>query len=153
MIGLLLDKDAIRELLHQYCFCMDQGRFAELSALFTADGELIAPYRRAKGPAEIAAWLAQSVPPEPRRMHYTMNSVITVDGAHAAARSNYLVMVEGANGPVPSVCGTYQDALVRQGETWRFQRRELVHAFKGDMALVLTSPARAGEVDGAQHRG
>ncbi len=67
MMGPLLDKDAIRELLHQYCFCMDQGRFVELASLFASDGEWIAPYRRAKGPAEIAAWLAQSVPPTPRR--------------------------------------------------------------------------------------
>ncbi len=141
MIGLLMDKDAIRELLHQYCFCMDQGRFAELAALFASDGEWIAPYRRAKGPAEIAAWLAQSVPPEPRRMHYTMNSIISVDGTRAEARSNYLVMVEGAGGPVPSVCGTYQDRLTKQGVAWRFQRRELIHAFRGDMALQMTSPA------------
>jgi hypothetical protein len=139
-MGLLLDKDAIRELLHEYCFCMDQGRFAELAALFALDGEWIAPYRRAKGPAEIAAWLAQSVPPVPRRMHYTMNSVITLDGMRAEARSNYLVMVEGANGPVPSVCGTYQDLLVKHGDAWRFQRRELIHAFRGDMALQLASP-------------
>jgi hypothetical protein len=68
------DKDAIRDLLHCYCFYMDEGRFAELAALFTADGEWIAPYRTATGPAEIAAWLQQSVPPQPRRMHYVMNS-------------------------------------------------------------------------------
>jgi hypothetical protein len=148
MSGLLLDKDAIRELLHQYCFCMDQGRFAELATLFAEDGEWIAPYRSAKGPAEIAAWLAQSVPPKPRRMHCTMNSIITVDGARAEARSNYLVMVEGANGPVPSVCGTYQDVLVKRGDAWRFQRRELIHAFRGDMALTqITSPVGAGEVE------
>jgi hypothetical protein len=144
MMELLVDKDAIRELLHQYCFCMDQGRFAELSALFTEDGDWIAPYRRAKGPAEIAAWLTQSVPPEPRRMHYTMNSVITVDGTRAEARSNYLVMVEGANGPVPSVCGTYQDALLKQSDAWRFQRRELIHAFRGEMALQLTASTLRG---------
>jgi hypothetical protein len=37
------DKDAIRELMHRYCFCMDEGRFGELAALFTEDGEWIAP--------------------------------------------------------------------------------------------------------------
>ena len=104
------DKDAIRELLHRYCFCMDEGRFAELAALFTEDGEWIAPYRSAKGPADIAAWLQQSVPPQPRRVHYVMNSIIDCDGARATARSNYLVMVEGENGPVPSVCGVYDDS-------------------------------------------
>ena len=124
-------KDAIRELLHQYCFCMDEGHFAELAALFAPDGEWIAPYRTATGPADIAAWLQQSVPPQPRRMHYVMNSIITPDGARATARSNYLVVVEGPNGPVPSVCGTYDDVLVKQPAGWRFQRRRLIHAFKG----------------------
>jgi hypothetical protein len=133
----LEDKDEIRELLHRYCFYMDEGRFAELGALFAADGEWIAPYRSAKGPAEIAAWLQQSVPAQPRRVHYVMNAVIDCDRARANARSNYLVMVEGPNGPVPSVCGVYDDVLVKQANGWRFQRRQLIHAFSGEMALRL----------------
>ncbi len=137
MTTLLEDKEAIRELLHPYCFCMDEGRFTELAALFAEDGEWIAPYRTAIGPADIAAWLEQSVPSQPRRMHYVMNSIIDCTGAHATARSNYLVMVEGAGGPSPSVCGTYDDMLVRQPAGWRFQRRRLIHAFKGEMALRL----------------
>ena len=131
------DKDAIRELLHRYCFYMDEGCFAELAALFSDDGEWIAPYRSATGPADIAAWLTQSVPALPRRMHYVMNSIIDCDGSRATARSNYLVMVEGANGPFPSVCGTYDDVLVRQPDGWRIQRRQLIHAFNGEMALRL----------------
>ena len=131
------DKDAIREMLHLYCFHMDEGRFAELGVLFAADGEWIAPYRSARGPAEIAAWLTQSVPVSPRRMHYVMNSVIAVTGDTATAKSNYLVMVEGPDGPVPSVCGTYADMLVRAPDGWRFLRRELIHAFKGEMRLTL----------------
>ena len=134
---MLEDRDAIRELLHRYCFCMDEGRFTELSDLFAPDGEWIAPYRQARGPADIAAWLAQSVPASPRRMHYVMNSIIQVDGATAQVRSNYLVMVEGADGPVASVCGTYADRLVKLDAGWRFQRRELIHAFKGEMRLTL----------------
>jgi len=131
------DKDAIRELLHLYCFRMDEGRFAELGALFAADGEWSAPYHSARGPDAIAAWLTRSVPPSPRRMHYVMNSVIGVTGATATAKSNYLVMVEGPEGPVPSVCGTYADELVRTADGWRFRRRELIHAFKGEMRLTL----------------
>jgi 3-phenylpropionate/cinnamic acid dioxygenase small subunit len=136
-MSVVADKEAIRELLHRYCFCMDEGRFADLAALFAEDGEWIAPYRPARGPADIAAWLQHSVPPQPRRMHYVMNSIIECDRAHATARSNYLVMVEGADGPVPSVCGTYADVLMRQADGWRFQRRQLIHAFKGEMALRL----------------
>jgi hypothetical protein len=131
------DKDAIRELLHRYCFCMDEGRFADLGELFAADGEWIAPYRSVRGPSAITAWLIQSVPSSPRRMHYVMNSVIAVTGSAATAKSNYLVMVEGPDGPVPSVCGTYADRLTRGAEGWRFLRRELIHAFKGEMRLTL----------------
>ncbi len=131
------DKAAIQELLHLYCFCMDEGRFAELGALFAADGEWIAPYRSAQGPVAIAAWLTRSVPAAPRRMHYVMNSVIAVTGEAGSAKSNYLVMVEGPDGPVPSVCGTYTDVLTRGTEGWRFHRRELIHAFKGEMRLTL----------------
>jgi len=137
MAQMLEDKDAIRELLHEYCFCMDEGRFEDLSRLFAPNGEWVAPYRSARGPAAIAAWLVQSVPASPRRMHYVMNSVISVTGGTAAAKSNYLVMVEGPDGPVASVCGTYADRLVKLAEGWRFQRRELIHAFKGEMRLTL----------------
>jgi hypothetical protein len=135
---MLEDKDAIRELLHRYCFYMDEGRFSELAALFSDDGEWIAPYRAATGPADIAAWLRQSVPPSPRRVHYVMNSIIDCTATRATARSNYLVMVEGAHGPFPSVCGVYDDVLVKQPDGWRFQRRQLIHAFKGEMALRLS---------------
>ena len=136
-MSVLEDKDTIRELLHRYCFYMDEGRFSELAALFSDDGEWIAPYRTAKGPDDIAAWLQQSVPPSPRRVHYVMNSIIDCAGTRATARSNYLVMVEGANGPFPSVCGVYDDVLVKKPDGWRFQRRQLIHAFKGEMALRL----------------
>jgi hypothetical protein len=77
------------------------------------------------------------VPSSPRRMHYVMNSVIAVAGNAATAKSNYLVMVEGPDGPVPSVCGTYADRLTRGADGWRFLRRELIHAFKGEMRLTL----------------
>ncbi len=134
----LADKDAIRELLHRYCMCMDEGRFEELGALFADDGTWSAPYRSATGPAAITAWLAQSVPAAPKRMHFVMNSIITPEAGQAQARSNYLVMVEGPDGPVASVCGTYDDRLVRTADGWRFQQRTLIHAFKGEMKLRLT---------------
>ena len=53
------------------------------------------------------------------------------------ARSNYLVMMEGPDGPVPSVCAAYADAYTKTPEGWRFQRRELIQAFKGEMRLQL----------------
>ncbi len=71
-------------------------------------------------------------------MHYVMNSIITPEGGRATARSNCLVLVEGPDGPVPSVCGTYADVLSKTPDGWRFERRELIRAFKGEMRLQLS---------------
>jgi hypothetical protein len=130
-------KDAIRELLYRYCFAMDQHCFDTLGALFTEDGEWIAPYGCAVGPDAIAALMACNVPVMPRRMHFTMNSVIEVIGDTATAQSNYLVMLDGDAGLTPSVCGIYADALVWTPAGWRFRRRELIHHIRGDMGLTI----------------
>ena len=116
------DKDAIRELLHRYCFCMDEGRFSELAALFSEDGEWIAPYRTAQGPAEIAAWLQQSVPPQPRRVHYVMNSIITfaVESGRKLTWRGYATFV--ASGIV-GVVATFIDITNLHASTTAFSPR------------------------------
>src|SRR5262245_66197119 len=83
----LEDKEAIRELLSEYCFRMDDFRFAELGALFAENGEWIARYARARGPAEIAALMARNIPVEPKRKHFIMNSLIRLAGDRATART------------------------------------------------------------------
>jgi hypothetical protein len=131
------DKDAIREVLYRYCFTMDRQQFDDLGALFAPDGEWIAPYARATGPAEVAVLMRRNVPATPRRMHLTMNSVISLDGDRAGAESNYLVVLQSAAGLVPSICGIYVDVLARTPGGWHFRRRELVHHIKGEMGLNI----------------
>ena len=126
MPSVLEEKDAIRELLHEYCYRMDQHRFVELAELFTEDGEWITPYARARGHAEMAALWSSIVPAKgegPARLHYTMNTIISVHGDRAEARSNYMVVLEVPGGLAPSVCGTYSDVLRKEGTAWRFERR------------------------------
>lgn len=131
------DRDAIREVLHRYCFYMDRQQFADLGDLFADDGEWIAPYAHAIGPLEIAALMQRNVPVTPARMHFTMNSVISLDGDRAEAESNYLVVLQSAGGLIPSICGIYVDALTRTAGGWRFRRRELIHHIKGEMGLNI----------------
>jgi hypothetical protein len=134
------DKDAIRDLLSEYCFRMDDFRFAELGALFTADGAWIARYAQARGPAEIAALMARNIPAEPKRKHFIMNSLIALDGDRARVRTSYLVVLQAAGaGLVPSVAGTYEDALVRTADGWRFHERRLVHDLVAELGLNLPS--------------
>jgi hypothetical protein len=132
------DKEAIRELFAEYCFRMDEARYAELGALFTADGAWIARYAEARGPAEIAALMARNIPREPKRKHFIMNSLIALDGDRATARTSYLVVLQAAGaGLVPSVAGTYEDVLVRTTDGWRFRERRLVHDLVGELGLNL----------------
>jgi hypothetical protein len=131
------DKDAIRELLYRYCFNMDRHLFADLGELFAPDGEWIAPYARATGPSAIAALMQRNVPAAPGRMHFTMNSVISLDGDRAEAESNYLVVLQSGDGLVPSICGIYADVLARKPGGWHFRRRELIHHIKGEMGLNI----------------
>jgi len=86
------DKDAIREVAAEYCFRLDDGRFAEMAALFTEDGTWDTAFGKATGRAAIAE-LASSLrtraeQPRPRAVHMVTNIAIALDGARAEARSN-----------------------------------------------------------------
>jgi hypothetical protein len=50
----LEDKDAIREVLAEYCFRLDGGDFTGMAALFTADGVWDTAFGKAEGHAAIA---------------------------------------------------------------------------------------------------
>ena len=134
----LEDKDAIRELIAQYCHALDAGRFAEVAALFAPDGEWTTDYGQAQGPAAIEALLRGNVPVKgegPQRKHFVTNTVVTVEGDAAHSRSDYLIIRESAAGLIPVMGGTYRDRFRRIDGAWRFGRRELIHDIAGDMAL------------------
>jgi len=81
------DKDAIREVLAEYCFRPDDGRFAEMAALFTENGTWDTAFGRATGRAVIAE-LARSLreragDQRPRGIHLVTNVATTLDGASA----------------------------------------------------------------------
>ena len=54
------EKEAIREVLAQYCFRLDDGRFDDMAALFTVNGTWDTAFGRATGRAAIAE-LAHSI--------------------------------------------------------------------------------------------
>ncbi len=136
----LEDKDAIRELLAEYCFALDECRFEAMGALFTENAEW-GPERiprKARGPREIAE-LARSIVPVkgegPVRRHLTTNIVIRLGGDEARVKSNFLMVRESESGPLLAIAGTYEDHVVRTPAGWRFQSRRISNDIAGSLGL------------------
>jgi uncharacterized protein (TIGR02246 family) len=132
------EKDAIREVMARYCHALDAGRFAEVANLFAPDGEWTTDYGSAVGRDAIEALLTRNVPRKgegPQRKHYIANTIISIEGDVANARSDYLIIRESETGLIPVMGGTYLDLFTKQDGQWRFLRKELIHDIAGDMAL------------------
>lgn len=125
----LEEKDAIREVLAEYCFRLDDGRFAEMAALFTENGTWDTAFGRATGRAAIAE-LARSLreragDQRPRAAHLVTNISITLDGASARVRSNWAVVQNSPEGPRIGSGGAYRDELVKEHAQWLFRYRKI----------------------------
>jgi 3-phenylpropionate/cinnamic acid dioxygenase small subunit len=129
MPGALDDKNAIRELLAEYCFRLDDGRFAEMAALFTEDGTWDTAFGKAVGRAAVAELAhrlrEQAGADRPRAVHLVTNIVITLAGERAEVRSNWMVMQNSSNGPKIGSGGSYHDELAKEAGVWRFRYRKI----------------------------
>jgi len=129
MTTALEDKDAIREVLAEYCFRLDDGQFAEMAALFTESGTWDTAFGRATGRAAIAD-LARSIreragEQRPRAVHLVTNISIILDGEDAKVRSNWTVVQNSSDGPKIGSGGAYQDELIRAHGQWLFRYRKI----------------------------
>jgi SnoaL-like domain len=123
------DKDAIREILAEYCFRLDDGRFSEMAALFTESGTWDTAFGRATGRAAIAD-LARGIRERagehrPRAVHLVTNVSIVVDGENARVRSNWTVVQNSPEGPKIGSGGAYQDELIKVQGQWLFRYRKI----------------------------
>jgi uncharacterized protein (TIGR02246 family) len=125
------DRDEIQELLARYCFALDADRFEEMAALFTPDGVWETAFGTGTGREGIVAQ-ARSIAARggaagerPRRVHLTTNVVIEVDGDEGRARSNWVVVQNGPEGPGIGSGGGYTDRLVKVDGRWLFGHRTI----------------------------
>ena len=128
MVDALEEKDAIREVLAEYCFCLDGGRFAEMAALFAPDGTWHTAFGKATGRAEIEALahrVANRAGPRPRGAHLVTNIVIRLDGDRARVMSNWALAQNSPQGPIVSSGGAYEDDMVSLDGRWLFHYRKI----------------------------
>ena len=123
------EKDAIREVLAEYCFRLDDGRFAEMADLFAEDGTWETAFGKATGRAAIAelarSLRARAQEPRPRAVHLVSNVAIVLDDERATVRSNWMVMQNSADGPKIGSGGAYYDEMVKENDRWLFRYRKI----------------------------
>jgi SnoaL-like protein len=129
MPNALEEKDAIREVLAEYCFRLDGGRYDEMAALFTADGTWDTAFGAATGRAAIAKQAsdirARASANRPRAVHLVTNIVIALAGDSAEVRSNWTVVQNSPAGPKIGSGGGYLDQMVKQDGKWLFRYRKI----------------------------
>jgi hypothetical protein len=123
----LAEKDAIREVMAEYCFRLDGDRFAEMAALFTEDGTWDTAFGKGTGRPEVEALVRRlrGTAARPRAIHHVTNVVIKVDGTTAKCFSNWVTVQNSEHGPKIGSAGSYSDDMVKQGGTWLFRYRKI----------------------------
>ena len=127
------DKDAIREVLAEYCFALDGGQYDAMAALFTEDGTWDTAFGAATGHAAIAALArdlrARAGAERPRAIHLVTNIAITLAGDRAEVRSNWIVVQNSSanspGGPKIGSGGGYADQMAKVDGRWRFRYRKI----------------------------
>lgn len=113
-------------MLGRYCMCLDNGRFAEMAALFTEDGTWDTAFGAAKGRKEIEAFVSRLASgPRPRMLHLTSNVVIDIAGDSAHVSSSWIVARNSDRGPIVDCAGNYTDDLKKVGGRWLFAYRKI----------------------------
>jgi hypothetical protein len=123
----LVAREEIRDLVARYAHLADRGRFADLAALFTADG-VLEPGEEpaAHGRAAIEAFLGGTgqdlAAARPLRLirHYVANHRIEIDAPQRARGEAYFLVVTDRG---VDHWGRYRDEYRREGDRWLFARR------------------------------
>ena len=123
----LEEKDAIREVMAEYCFRLDNDRFADMPALFTADGTWDTAFGKGTGRTEVEALVRRihGAAPRPRAIHHVTNIAIKLEGASANCFSNWVTVQNSEQGPKIGSAGSYTDDMEKQDGRWMFRYRKI----------------------------
>ena len=127
--GRLADRQAIADVLVEYCCALDIMDLPALAALFTDDcvveygpGEFL----RSRGSAALAKSL-ERMWRWSRTSHHLSNVLIRFDGRDAARSRSYVhAWHERPDGSTATIFGQYRDRFVRRERCWRIAERRML---------------------------
>ena len=135
------DYEAIRALIHEYCFRIDAGDLDGVAALFDRAelGSSVRP-ERMRGREEARRYYNGVILYDdgtPQTMHCITNVTIAMgaDDRSASSRSYFTVIQSRPDLPLqPIIAGQYRDRFVLEAGAWRFAER-IIHPDRiGDLS-------------------
>lgn len=125
------DRLDVLELIAKYALSYDHNNIEEHVALFTSDGTLILTHE-ATGHAQIRKMTGERRDTLARKgiqpRHFLVNTVLTeVSDVEIRGISNFLItwQFDARRAPEPNFTGVYIDVFVKNGDGWKFKRREI----------------------------
>lgn len=143
-LALLIDREEIRALVHEFARSIDAKDQPAYAATFSKDAELVLPFGTFRGRVAIAAM--HGPPPHVATHHHLGQIVIEVTGDTATARSSLIAThaFDAADRTQKAHSGGwYEQELVRTAEGWRFSRARLVIVWED--ARPMIEPPAAGQ--------
>jgi ketosteroid isomerase-like protein len=120
----LKDREMIKELTHQYAHCVRQHDVEGVVNLFAEEGALEMGATVVHGRAALRQFYAETLPKLGTPYDFLHNHVIRLQGEQATGICS--VEVRGVqDGKSVIGAGHYDDAYVRVGGEWKFQRRNI----------------------------
>jgi hypothetical protein len=123
------DKYACAELIQTWGYCRDQGKWPELLAIFTPDGQISVSWF--SGPfREFVDRCRQSLDAGQRSKHHILPSTVRGAGDRALAETNVVILVRQPIGGVPVDMTSYArflDRLERRSGRWAILERTAIY--------------------------
>ena len=131
-IGLLEDREALRELMSLYSCLIDTGQAEAWADCFTLDGRF--EVRRPggdttilKGREELVAFVHSRPPKEIPDKHFTSQVSVAIEGDTATSDCYFALLSDLGGDPSLGTYGQYHDEFVRGADgRWRFSSRVAV---------------------------
>lgn len=123
----LEDREAIRSLCLTFGNLLDRREWGPYAELFAETGGIAGPIGTVVGHDAIRNLFKTTLKDVPQNaFHVYTEPMIDVDGDRATTRFTWLYIRPDANGlPQLLQFGDYQDKLVKESGTWRFELRSL----------------------------
>jgi hypothetical protein len=118
------DYAEIQMLYARYNYAFDSSNPAMYGGVFTTDGEFVIGDRTLRGQKEIGELAAGRGPLKPRPKIFHISTNVLIEPAPEGAKgSSYVTLIDLQKNPAVTGGGTYEDAIVKTAEGWRFKRR------------------------------